>query len=143
MSLRLKCISYLQQKDRFCFCIQSVSLCLLKGELSSPSIRDTKQQWLLSPVNLVLFLVMSLCVFFSSLGICCCENINSLCFCWCNQLRCVGVLLLVLSIGLALWLGIGYIWFCHWIFCFVILWWLKAMEGIVIWVGIHVLLMSA
>ena len=58
----------MQKKDGFSFHIQSVSLCLFIGELSSFTLRDINDQWLLSPVNFV-FIVgnVNLCVF-SSLG---------------------------------------------------------------------------
>ena len=44
LSLRLRCVSCMQQKDDFCFCIQSVSLCLFIGELSPFILRDINDQ---------------------------------------------------------------------------------------------------
>ena len=44
LSLRLRCISCMQQKDGFCFCIQCVSLCLFKGELRLFILRDISNQ---------------------------------------------------------------------------------------------------
>ena len=79
--LRLRCVSYMQQKDGFYFRIRSVSLCLFISELSPFILRDINDQWLLSPVNLV-FIVgdVNLCVF-PFFGIYCCKIINCLCFC--------------------------------------------------------------
>ena len=64
LSLRLRCVSCMYKKDRFCFHIQSVSLCLFIGELNSFTLRDINNQWLLSPVYLD-FIVgdVNLCVF--------------------------------------------------------------------------------
>ena len=39
LSLRLRCVSCMHKKDGFCFCIQSVSLCLFIGELSEFILR--------------------------------------------------------------------------------------------------------
>ena len=47
------------------------------------------------------------CVFFPFFGICCCVIICCLWLCACNQLPCVGVFLLALSLVLGFWLGIG------------------------------------
>ena len=44
LSLRLRCVSCMQQKDGFCFHIQSVSLCLFIGELSPFILRDINDQ---------------------------------------------------------------------------------------------------
>ena len=44
LSLRLRCVSYMQKKDGFCFCIQSVILCLFIGELSPFISRDINDQ---------------------------------------------------------------------------------------------------
>ena len=57
-------VSCMQQKDEFCFHIQSVSLYLFIGELSPFIVRDNNDQGLLSPVKL--FFVVGdviLCVF--------------------------------------------------------------------------------
>ena len=43
LSLRLKYVSCMQ-KDGFCFCIQSISLCLFIGELSPFALRDINDQ---------------------------------------------------------------------------------------------------
>ena len=40
----------MQQKERSCFCIHSVSLCLFIGELSLLILNDINDQWLLTPV---------------------------------------------------------------------------------------------
>ena len=84
----------MQKKDGFCFCIQSISLCLFIDELSPFTLRNINDQWLLSPVNLVLVgdVNLCICVFF---GICCNEIINCLCFSLCSHLPWVGVFLLV------------------------------------------------
>ena len=54
----------MQQKDGFCFHIQSVSLCHFIGEWISSVLRDINDQWLLLSVILV-FVVANviLCVF--------------------------------------------------------------------------------
>ena len=69
LSLRLRYVSCMQKTDRFCFCIQSVSLCLFISELSPFTLSDINDQWLLPFVNLV-FIVgdVNLCIFFFSLG---------------------------------------------------------------------------
>ena len=44
LSLILRCVSFMQQKDGFCFPIQSVSLCVFIGELSPFTLRDVNDQ---------------------------------------------------------------------------------------------------
>ena len=130
------------EEDGFYFHIQSVSLCLFMIELSPFTLKDINDQWLLSPINLV-FIVgdVNLCVF-PFFWICCLENINCLCFCWCSRLPCVGVFLLVFLCLADFGLGIGEIEICHRIYCFILVWWLKVSLSIVVWTGTHGPLMS-
>ena len=44
LSLKLRCVSCMQQKDGSCFCIHSVSLCLFIGKLSPLILRDNNDQ---------------------------------------------------------------------------------------------------
>ena len=58
LSLRLKCVSCIQQKVGSCFCIHSLSLCLFIGELSPLILRDINDPCLLIPViSLVVMIV--------------------------------------------------------------------------------------
>ena len=107
LSLWLRCVSCMQQKNGFCFCIQSVSLCLIIGKLSPFILMGINEQWLLAPVILVFVDGYIIFCVFPFFGICCCEIINCLCFCWYSQLPWVVVFLLVFCVGLGLWLGIG------------------------------------
>ena len=99
LSLRLRCISFLQQKDGFCFHIKSVSLCLFIGELSPFILRDINDQRFPSSVYLVFLIGDVILYVVFTCGICCYEIINCLCFCGCSKRPWVGVFLLVLCVG--------------------------------------------
>ena len=100
LSLRLRYVSCMQQKEVFYFHIQSVSLCLFIGDFSPFILRHINDQWLLSPVNFVFFVGDVIVCVFPFFQICCCEIINYLCFCWCSSLPWGGVLFLGLCVGL-------------------------------------------
>ena len=70
LSLMLKNLSWMQQKDGSCFCIHSITLCLCIGELSPLILRDINNQWLLIPITLLLLVVVcvNVCVCFPSCG---------------------------------------------------------------------------
>ena len=83
LSLKLICVSCMQQKDRFCFCIQSVSLCLFIGDLSLLMLMDINDQWLLVP-HIFVFVVVGIVCEFPFFGNCWCGIIYFLCFCACS-----------------------------------------------------------
>ena len=74
LSLRLRCVSCMQQKDGFCFCIHSVSLCPYIDELSPFILRDINGQWFLVS-GILVFIADDIMCGFPFFGICCCEII--------------------------------------------------------------------
>ena len=86
----------MQQNVRSCVQIQSVSVCLFIGELSSLILRDIKDRRLLVPV-IFGFVGGFMCLWFSPFGF---VVSGLLCFLWCGYLPCVGIFLLGSSVGL-------------------------------------------
>ena len=92
----------MQQKNEFCFHIQSDTLCFFIGMFRLFILKDINDQRLLVPVILVFLVDDDIVCVFSFFVICCCEIIYCLCFCGCCQVPEVGVFLLVLCVGLCL-----------------------------------------
>jgi hypothetical protein len=88
----------MQQNGGSCLHIQCVCLCHFIDELIPSILRDINDQWLLVSVSLLLdvILLISMILFF---GVCC-EMITFLYFLGYGYTPCVGVSLLVTSVGL-------------------------------------------
>ena len=80
LSLKLPCVSCIQEKDGFIL-VSSLLVCVFFIGESNPFIlRDINDQWLLVPVILVFIVGDGIVCVFPFFGICCCDIIYCPCF---------------------------------------------------------------